>query len=62
MYLPFKTVWHKLYGDLQLLPVLTYYWKNLLMDFITGLSLSADWKGNNYDSIFIIIDCLTKMV
>ena len=32
------------------------------MDFVTGLPLSADWKGNNYDSILIIVDRLTKIV
>ena len=29
---------------------------------MTGLSLSADWKGDNYDSILIIVNQLTKMV
>ena len=32
------------------------------MDFVTGLSISTDWKGENYDSILVIIDRLTKMV
>ena len=32
------------------------------MDIVTGLPLSADWKGNNYDSILVIVDRLTKMV
>ena len=32
------------------------------MDFVTGLPLSADWKGNSYDSILVIVDLLTKMV
>ena len=32
------------------------------MDFVTGLPLSADWKGNSYDSILVIVDRLTKMV
>ena len=32
------------------------------MDFVTGLPLSADWKSNNYDSILVIVDRLTKMV
>ena len=32
------------------------------MDFVTGLPLSADWKGDSYDSILIIVDRLTKMV
>ena len=32
------------------------------MDFVTGLPLSADWKGKSYDSILVIVDRLTKMV
>ena len=32
------------------------------MDFVTGLPLSVDWKGDSYDSILIIVDQLTKMV
>ena len=32
------------------------------MDFVTGLPLSADWKGDNYDSILVIINRLIKMV
>ena len=37
-----KTVRHKLYGDLQSLPVPTHRWKNLSMEFVTGLLLSVD--------------------
>ena len=32
------------------------------MDFVISLPLSANWKGNSYDSILIILDHLTKMV
>ncbi len=32
------------------------------MDFVTSLSISADWKGDSYDSILVIVDRLTKMV
>ncbi len=32
------------------------------MDFITGLPILADQKGNRYDSILFIIDGLMKMV
>ena len=32
------------------------------MDFVTRLPLSSDWKGDNYDSILVIVDRLTKMV
>ena len=32
------------------------------MDFVTGLPISTDWKEDNYDSILVIVDWLTKMV
>ena len=57
-----KVVRHKPYRDLQSLLVPTHQWKDLSMDFVTGLPLSADWKGNSYDSILVIVDRLTKMV
>ena len=51
-----KTVRHKPYGDLQFLLSPTHQWKDFRMDFVTGLPLSADWKGNNYDSILVIVN------
>ena len=57
-----KTVRHKPYWDLQFLPVPTHRWKDLSMDFVTGLSISTDWKGDSYDSILVIVDWLTKIV
>ena len=32
------------------------------MDFVTRLSVLTDWKSKNYDSIFVIVVKLTKMV
>ena len=32
------------------------------MDFVTGLSQSADWRGNSYDLSLVIVDWITKMV
>ncbi len=32
------------------------------MDFIIGLPILTDWKGDSYDSILIIVNQLTKMV
>ena len=57
-----KIVQHKLYGDLQSLPVPTHRWKDLSIDFVTGLPVLTDWKGDSYDLILVIVDRLTKMV
>ena len=57
-----KAVRHKPYGDLQALPVPTHRWKDLLMDFVTGLPVSTDWKGESFVSILVIVNRLTKMV
>ena len=43
-------------GTLQPLPVLTWKWEDIHMDFIVGLPRTP--KGN--DSIWVIIDRLTK--
>ena len=32
------------------------------MDFVTGLPILADWNGDSYDSILIIVDWLAKIV
>ena len=32
------------------------------MDFVIGLPLSTNWKGDKYDSNLIIVNQLTKMV
>ena len=57
-----KAIRHKLYGDLQSLPIPTHRWKNLSIDFVIGLPLSSDSKNESYDSILFIIDRLTKMM
>ena len=62
VYLAFKAACHKLYGNLYLLPMLTYCWKDLLINFVTGLPLFANWKGNNYNSILVIVKRLNKIV
>lgn len=58
----FQAVQHKPYEDLQSLPVPTYHWKNVFIDFVTSLLLFADWKGDSYDSILVIVNHLTKIV
>ena len=32
------------------------------MDFVTGLPLSSDWKGDSHNSNLVIVDQLTKMI
>ncbi len=32
------------------------------MDFVTGLPISTNWKGETYDSILVIVNQVTKMV
>ena len=39
-----------------------YRWKDLSIDFVTGLPILTDWKGDSYDLILVIIDQFTKMV
>ena len=50
-----KAVCHKAYGNLWLLLVPTYWWKDLLMDFVTSLLISANWKDDSNNSILIIV-------
>ena len=57
-----KAVRHKPYRDLQSLSILTHWWKDRSIDFVTGLLISTDWKSDSYDSILVIIDRLTKIV
>ncbi len=32
------------------------------MNFVTGLPILADWKGDSYNSILVIVNRLTKIV
>ena len=62
IYLASKAVRYKLYSDFQSLPVPTHRWKDLLMNLVTGLPISTDWKRDCYKSILVIVDWLIKMV
>ena len=42
VYLASKAVWYEPYNNLQFLPVFTYYWNNLLIDFVTGLPILTE--------------------
>ena len=57
-----KTVRQKPYSNLQSLLIPTHWWKDLLMDFMTGLPISTNWKGDSYNFILIIVDSLTKII
>ena len=52
-----KAIYLKTTGPLQSLPIPTWKWEDISMDFIVGLSRTA--KG--YDSIWVIVDRLTKI-
>jgi hypothetical protein len=54
---PVKAIHMKTAGPLQSLPIPTWKWEDISMDFIVGLPRTA--KG--YDSIWVIIDRLTKI-
>ena len=62
VYLALKAVRHKPYDNLQSLPVLTHQWKDRLIDFVTSLPISTDWKRNSYNVILVIVNWLTKLV
>ena len=42
VYLTSKAVEHKPYNDFQSLPILTHWWKDLLMDFVISLLISTN--------------------
>lgn len=46
-----------LVGLLQPLPILHAFWEDISMDFITWLP-----KSMGFDTIMVIVDCLTKYV
>ena len=52
---------HRPYGALSSLPITKSPWKEISMDFITGLPPSK-YKGVVYDAILVIVDRFTKMV
>jgi hypothetical protein len=52
-----KAIHMKAAGPLQALPIPTWKWEDISVDFIVGLPRTA--KG--YDSIWVIVDRLTKI-
>ncbi len=45
-----------------MLSISTHRWKDLSINFITGFLISANWKGDSYDLILVIVNRLTKIV
>ena len=50
-----KTVWHKPYSNLQVLLVPTHKWKDLFINFMTGLPVLTDYKSKSYNLILIML-------
>lgn len=44
-----KAVTYKLYSQVQLMLIPTYYWKNLSIHFVAGLFISINWKSNSFN-------------
>jgi hypothetical protein len=52
-----KAIHMKTTGPLQSLPIPTWNWEDISMDFIVGLSRTT----KRFDSIWVIVDRLTKI-
>lgn len=57
-----RAIRYKLYKNLHLLQVFTYYWKNLSMNIVTYLLISTNLISQIYDSILVIVEQLQKIV
>lgn len=60
--LALKAVRYKSYGDLQLLPVIMYWWKNLSIDFVPQWPIFTNWKDDTYKLILVIVDQLINII
>jgi transposase InsO family protein len=56
-----KALKHKPYGELQPLPLPLRPWKDISMDFITGLPPCNAGRRKAYDAILVVVDRYTKM-
>ena len=56
-----KTARHKPYGLFQSLPAPSRPWKNITINFITGLFLSLGVYEKAYNVILVIVDYYTKL-
>ena len=53
---------HKLYDQFQFLFIFEYKWNDLFMNFVIDLSNSRNYTDTIFDSIFVIVCRLTKMI
>ena len=53
---------HKSYDQLQFLFIFEYKWDDLFMNFVIDLSSNRDYTNTIFDSIFVIVCRLTKMI
>ncbi|KAI0995914.1 Transposon Ty3-I Gag-Pol polyprotein [Podosphaera aphanis] len=51
-----------LQGLLRPLPVAKERWRHVAMDFVVDLPPSKDWNGQEYRSMFVVVDRMTKQV
>ena len=57
-----KSMRHKLYDELTSLSVSSQIWKNIIMNFIMDLLSSVTYSEGTYNVIWVVIDCLSKMI
>ena len=49
-------------GLIRPLPVATKRWQHIAMDFIVDLPSNKDWYNNEFNSMFVVVDRMTKQV
>lgn len=57
-----KVVRFKVYKNLKLIPMPTFHWKNLFINFIISFSGSTNPKSANYNLILVILNYFTKVI
>lgn len=62
VYLVLKKLWYKQYKNLSFLSIFIYQQQKLSIYFVTNLPILKDQKKNNYNSILVIVNKLTKIV
>ena len=56
-----KAACHKPYGLLQLLLASSGLWKDIIINFITGVPPSLGVDGKAYNAILVVVDRYTKL-